>query len=132
MRERQRPKQYRVDNREDGGIRPDADREREDGGDCEAGPLPERARGVPQVLPEIADQSAAGGSRRDRRRRMRLPERRYALRQDIAFPEIGQRYLCGLVRGHTTCNQLPITVFEMLRELFDNLGLARGREAQAR
>jgi len=66
VREWQRPKQYRIDNREDGGIRPDANRERENGGDCEAGPLSQRARGVPQVLPEIAEQLAARGSRCDR------------------------------------------------------------------
>jgi hypothetical protein len=56
---------YHVQQREYRGIRPDADREHENGGECEAGPLPERARGVPQVLPEIAEQSAARSSRHD-------------------------------------------------------------------
>ena len=63
---------------------------------------------------------------------MCLPKRRYVLREDVAFPEIGKRYSCGLIRGHATRNQLPPAIIKMLRELFDDFGFAGGREVQAR
>ena len=112
--------------------RPNAKRERQSGSDCEAGSLPQCARGVPQILPEIAEQVAAGRSRCDRWRLMRLPERRHVSRQDILVPEVGERQPRGLIRRCSTGDQLPPTVIEMLRELFDDLGLAGRREAQRR
>src|SRR5213079_2843772 len=47
---RQRPEQDRVDNREDGGVRPDAEREREHGHGGEAGVLEQLAEGEFQIV----------------------------------------------------------------------------------
>ena len=54
--ERQRLQQHAVDHAEDRGGGADAERQRQDGRGREGGLLPERARGVAQVLPEIAQQ----------------------------------------------------------------------------
>ena len=50
--ERQRPQQHRVDDAEDRGGGADAERERDDGGEREAGPAEEAAGGEAQVLEE--------------------------------------------------------------------------------
>ena len=49
MRERQRLEQERVDHAEDGGVRADPERERQDGDDGEAGMLDELAKAVTDV-----------------------------------------------------------------------------------
>jgi hypothetical protein len=61
---------------------------------------------------------------------MRLAERRHVARQDVFLPELGTRQLRGLFRRCAACHQLPPAVVQMLRQLFDDLVLARWREAQ--
>jgi hypothetical protein len=63
---------------------------------------------------------------------MGLPQRRDVIREDVAVAKIGECYSCGFFRRHATCDQLAIAVIQMLRELFDDLCLARRRQAQAR
>jgi hypothetical protein len=48
----QRPQKDAVDHREDCRVRADAERQRQDGGECERGALPDRPPRVPQVVKE--------------------------------------------------------------------------------
>ena len=50
--ERKRAEQQRIDHAEDGAVGADAERERDDGDQREAGILQQRAQAVAQVLPE--------------------------------------------------------------------------------
>ena len=52
--DRQRVEEDRVDNRENGGVGPDAQRQREHGHEGEAGALLEHAQAAPQVLLEVS------------------------------------------------------------------------------
>ena len=55
----------------------------------------EHAHGVARVLPEIAEHVTGGRAWRDRRGRLRLPERRQVLRERGAAPE---RTECAALR----------------------------------
>lgn len=61
-----------------------------------------------------------------------LAKRRYVSGHDIPVPEVGERQPRGLIRRCFSGNQLPPTVIEMLREFFDDFGLAGSGEAQPR
>ena len=50
---RQRPKQYGVDDAEDGGVCADSECQRDNGHGCEAGRLHEHAGGIPHITNEI-------------------------------------------------------------------------------
>ena len=56
MGNRQRAKQQRVDEREDGGVRADADRQDEHDGERKARLLAQRAYGVSQILLHAAEE----------------------------------------------------------------------------
>ena len=94
--------------------------------------LPQHARGIAQVQPDIAEHMSGRRSRRDGDRRLRLPQRRQVLRQQVALPELGECQTRGLVLRRAARHQLAPAVLEMLRELLDDLVLARRREPQRR
>ena len=48
----QRPKQHRSDDREDGGVGADAERQRQEGGDREGPVLPEEPEREDEILPQ--------------------------------------------------------------------------------
>ena len=56
---RQRLQQYRINDTENGRVRPDAERKRKYGDSSEAGSLPQRAEGVARVLQECFDHGQA-------------------------------------------------------------------------
>ena len=60
LMERQRLQQHAVHHAEDRRIGADPQREREGGQRREAGLLPQHARGVAQILPEIGEQKPVG------------------------------------------------------------------------
>ena len=55
---------------------------------------------------------------------MGLSERRHVLRQNVRLSEIGQRQLLGVFRRSAAGDQLTKSILEMLRQFFDDLGLA--------
>src|SRR5438874_8921829 len=57
------PKQHPVHHREHGDVRPDAERQRQDDAECEAGALRERAQRVAQVLQQCIDHFTTHPSR---------------------------------------------------------------------
>jgi hypothetical protein len=83
----QRPKQYRINDRENRRIRPDPKRERQNGGDREAGSLPQRAQRVSHVLPP----------RLDRGQRLQFPS---ILAQERRVAELTSRSRSRLLFRH--------------------------------
>ena len=63
MRQVELPKEHRVDQREDGGVRADAERERADDDSGEAGVPAQRAQGVAQVLAELVEDVGSAAHR---------------------------------------------------------------------
>ena len=124
--------QYAIPQAEYGGVGSDAEGQREDGDRREPGSRRQGASRVAQVLQEIGEHVSAGDSRCDRRWLMREAKRRDGAGQRVPVPEFGQRQLRGLVGQRTACHQLAPAVVEMLRELVDDVGLARGRESERR
>ena len=133
VRIRQRLDQHGVDDAEDRRGRADAERQREDRSDGEGWLLPQHARGIPQVHPDIAEHVAG----------RQLPgvmgtgacaccSGAMVLRQQVPLPELGERQTRGLVLRRAARHQLAPAVLEMLRQLFDNLVLAGRREPQRR
>ena len=59
MRKRQRAQQDGVDDGEDGGVRPDAERQCQDGRKGEGWPFPQRTHGVAHVLRHVFDRPQA-------------------------------------------------------------------------
>jgi hypothetical protein len=56
---------------------------------------------------------------------MGLVERRHVPHQTVRARELGERQLRGFIGRGAACHQLPPAIVEMLREFFDDLGLAR-------
>jgi hypothetical protein len=125
---RKRLQQHTVDDAEDSRRRADPECKREDRHGREPRLLPERADDVPQVVPQASKHVFSRGAECDRQRRMRLPERRHMLRQDISAPEFSERQLHGLIRQRAADDQLAPSVIEVLRELLDDLAFASRRE----
>ena len=65
--DRKRPEAHRVDELEDGRVRADAERERQDGDDRESGIEPQEARAVAQVLPDGLERARSCSSGRSPR-----------------------------------------------------------------
>ena len=61
-RKRQRTQQHRVDHAEDGGVRADADGDRQDGEQRERRRATERAGGIAQILPQQVDHLVPRGA----------------------------------------------------------------------
>ena len=93
VRERQRPEQHRVDHGENGSVRTNPQRERQDRGGTKCRLLAQRPRGIADVPPEIREQAACGRPRRDGLGRVRLAQGRQVPRQEIALAEAGERDL---------------------------------------
>ena len=129
---RQRLQERAIDPSEDRRRRAKAECQRQDGRSGEARLPSEHACGVAQILPDVAEHLSGWGTGRDRRRGMRLAQRRHVLSQDVPAPELGERQPPRHIRCRTPGNQFPVPVVEMLRELVDDFGFAGGREAQGR
>ena len=130
--ERQGLQQDAVDDAEDRRRGANPERKGQNGRRGESGRLRKDAHGVAHVLPEIMEQVPGRRSRCDRGLWMRLTQRTNVLRQDVARAEIGQRQAYRVGRQGAAGGQLAITVFQMLRKLIDDFGLARWREPQGR
>ena len=132
VRKRQRAQQDGVDDGEDGGVRSYAERQRQDGRRREGWPPPQRPGCIAEVLPEIGEHVPGRGPWRDGLGRVRLSQRREVSREQIPVSEAGERQLRRLVLRYPTRHQFSPPVLEVLRELLDDLALARRRQAQRR
>jgi hypothetical protein len=61
-----------------------------------------------------------------------LTQRRQEAGQRVTIAELLQRERLGFLRRHTAGHKLAPTVVEVLRELIDDLALARRGKAQGR
>jgi hypothetical protein len=126
--ERQGFQQHAIDDAEDRGRRADAKSERQHCRCSEGGLLPEDTCGVAQVLPQIANHVSGWRAQRGWRGHVRLPQRCHLLRQDVSILEVGESEARRVFVRGTSGYQLSVAVFQMLRELLDDLGLASRRE----
>ena len=126
---RQRPQHHTVENAEDRRRRADAERERQQHDRGKAGIARERAQRVANVVGNGLQHRAASGAWVGRIERGRdfdagqLPRQPYELRVRFTF---------GVGRRHATLAQLAVSILKVLRQLFDDVRAARGRETQAR
>jgi len=119
-----------LDHAEHRRVGANAEGECEDGGGGEARLAPKYSRGVPKVAPQVAEPRPAGLSRYHRSGRGRLPQGPHVSRQQIGFPEVCQRGHPGVCRAQALVDKLAIPFVEVERKLFDDLGLALGRQGQ--
>ena len=132
LRYRQALEERGVDEAEDRGVGADAQRQRQHGGDGESRLLAQHAGRVAQVVKDAAEAAAPRRSVRQRRRNARLPQRAHPSRQRIRAVELLEREPPCVFRRGALRAQLPVAIVEMLRELLDDLGLARRAEPQRR
>jgi hypothetical protein len=130
--ERQRLQDHAVDNAEDGRRRADPQRERDYRDAGEPAFFPQCARRIAQIVGKRRQQMPCGSSGHRGDRRARLPERRHAFRQGVGAAEFRERGPRRLVGRDAAGDELLPAVLEVLRQLLDNLELARGREPQRR
>jgi hypothetical protein len=91
---------------------------------------PQHPRRIPQLRPHIAEAESGRSAGRDGGPHLRLLQRRHVLRQIVPLPEFSERQTRGVVVRCAARQQLPPAVFQVLRELFDDLVLAGRRETQ--
>src|SRR5262249_39997236 len=115
---------HSVHHAEDGRRRADPERQRQNDGEGEGWLLPQQARRIAQVLPDIAEDMPGWSAGCDGRQRLALLQRRQISRQPIPVLEFGECQTCGVVLRRPARHQLPPSVFKMLRELFDDLVFA--------
>ena len=125
-------KQRRVDEAEDRGVRADAEGECQDGGEGKARLLAQHARGVARVQPEIGDQESPLGPWCDGRREPRLAQGRHIARERVGFEQFVNRQAKRHVVALAVGAQLVEPFVEVLRQLLDDLGLARRAQAERR
>ena len=134
---------HAVDHAEHGRRRANPEGERQDDRQAEGGLPPHHARRVSEVLPDITQQvsgwrsrlratSFGGRADGDRCRRMRLPQWRHVLREQVSLSELCERQARGIVFAGPARHQLAPAILEMLGKLFDDLLFARWRKAQRR
>ncbi len=130
--ERKLPEQDAVHQAENRRIAADAKRERQDRDRCDARLLEHRADAMTQVLPEVHEESVLRRTQNDRLVSDLVLHSPQFPRQQFTVAQLGERRATGFRLGRVTGAQLGVTVLQMLRQLLDDLGLARGRKIQAR
>ncbi len=132
VRDREPLQQRGIDEAEHRGVGADAQREGEHRRRGEAGLLTQHPDRIAHILPEIRHDAPSCRARRNRLRDMRLAQRSHLALQGIRLTQLleGQPPRNGVVRALGA--QLLVAVVEVLRQLVDDLRLARSAEPQLR
>src|SRR5262249_27978262 len=117
--------------RKDGGRRADAEREDEERADCETWRRHEGPNGVAQINEDTVERERTRRTRRWKRTPVSLPQRTQK-RREARAAELGQGDARRLVRPVPAREELTPAIVEMLRQLLDDLGLARRRDRERR
>ncbi len=118
------PHEYGVDQRKDGGVGADREREGQDGNGCQAGMLTEHPHPIANILHEPFDPRPSWRVFAREIRELRLPQRSQVPRQHLV-PQLCERYGRRLfVRGAAGQRVSP-PIVEILGEFVDDLVLAR-------
>ena len=125
--ERQPAKNHGIDDRKDRRRRADAERQHQQRNHRESRRRAQRPNGISQIGHDASQNETAsnwpGGIGP-----VGLAERCQISRQDVGAPEFSKRRLPSDVGICATSHKLAPAVLEVLRQLFDDLGFARGRQ----
>ena len=113
----QRAQEHRVEHAVDGGVGADAERERQDGDDGEAGTAGQQAKTDPGVLPQLRGEVADATTTFHR-----VPQLRQRVGARIDFAEFLQRLRAGVRRRHALARELVGAHVEVKRELVADVG----------
>ncbi len=132
IRHRQALEEGRVDQAEHRRVGADSQGQRQHGGDRESRLLAQHPDGVAQVVKESRGETALSWCVGQRRRHARLPQRAQAARELVLAVQFLERDSPRVVGRGAFGAQLLVAIVEVLRELLDDLGLARRAEPQRR
>ena len=129
---RQALEQRRVDEAEDRGVGADAERQRQDDGDGEAGLAAQHPGGVAEILEHVRGQAATRGALGNRRRHVRLPQRAHVAGERVVVVQFLEGELACVEVGDAVGAQRVVAIVEVLRQLVDDFPLAGGGQRQRR